>query len=156
MTRQTIQFVEQHEDCFERSLAEGHITGSAWVVNPQRTHALLVHHARLNKWLQPGGHADGQHDVLQVALREVEEETGIQPVPVSNAIFDVDVHRIPARAAEPEHLHYDIRYLMEARNSQQPVASHESHAVSWVRLDRIAQMQSDESVLRLVAKSRRS
>lgn len=148
-----IAFVEAHAGCFERTLAEGHVTGSAWVVNPERTHALLVHHRRLGRWLQPGGHCDGNPDVLATALREVLEETGIEARPMSEAVFDVDVHDIPARGAEPAHVHYDIRFLAEAPLSAVPVVSPESRDVRWVALGAIASLSTDESVLRLVAKT---
>lgn len=153
MLARIIAFVEQHEDCFERSLAAGHVTGSAWVVNPERTHALLVLHRRLGRWLQPGGHCDGNADVLATALREVLEETGIAARPVSPAIFDVDAHDIPARGAEPAHVHYDIRYLAEAPLSAEPVVSPESREVRWVPLADIARLNTDASVLRLVEKT---
>ncbi len=153
MLGRIIAFVEKHDDCFERSLLVGHVTGSAWVVNPERTHALLVHHRRLERWLQPGGHCDGDPDVLATALREVLEETGIEAEPVMQAVFDVDAHDIPARGPEPAHVHYDIRFLAEAPLSQAPVVSPESREVRWVRLEEIAGLDTDESVLRLVEKT---
>lgn len=153
MLARIIAFVEAHEDCFERTLLEGHVTGSAWVVNPERTHALLVHHRRLGRWLQPGGHCDGSPDVLGTALREVLEETGIRAAPVSGAIFDVDAHDIPARGAEPAHVHYDIRYLAEAPLAAEPVVSPESRDVRWVALEEISRLDTDASVLRLVQKT---
>ncbi len=154
MLQRILAFVEAHEDCFERSLAQGHVTGSAWVVNPERTHALLVHHRRLERWLQPGGHCDGDPDVLATALREVLEETGIAARPSSAAVFDVDAHDIPARGAEPAHVHYDIRFLAEAPLSLEPVVSPESRDVRWVPLEEIPRLETDESVLRLVRKTR--
>lgn len=154
MLARIIAFVEAHEDCFERSLLIGHVTGSAWVVNPERTHALLVHHRRLDRWLQPGGHCDGSPDVLATALREVLEETGIEARPVAPAVFDVDAHDIPARGAEPAHVHYDIRFLAEAPLSQQPVVSPESRDVRWVALGDIPSLGTDSSVLRLMEKTR--
>lgn len=154
MLSRIIAFVETREECFERTLLEGHVTGSAWVVNPERTHALLVHHRRLDRWLQPGGHCDGNPDVLATALREVLEETGIAAQPVTPAVFDVDAHDIPARGAEPAHVHYDIRFLAEAPLSEQPVVSPESRDVRWVPLGGILRMDIDESVLRLVRKTR--
>lgn len=155
MLGRILAFVETHEDCFECSLLAGHVTGSAWVVNPERTHALLVHHRRLDRWLQPGGHCDGDPDVLATALREVLEETGIEARPVTPAVFDVDAHDIPARGSEPAHVHYDIRFLAEAPLSREPVVSPESREVRWVRLEEIADLDPDESVLRLVEKTRR-
>ena len=110
MIERFIAFVSSNEDCFERALKEGHVTGSAWVVNRDGTRVLLTHHKKLNKWLQLGGHADGDSDVLWVAMREVAEESGIEAVElVGDGIFDVDIHLIPARRDEPEHYHYDVR-----------------------------------------------
>lgn len=154
MLARIIAFVEARENCFERTLLEGHVTGSAWVVNPGRTHALLVHHRRLGRWLQPGGHCDGDPDVLGTALREVWEETGIDAHPVGAAVFDVDAHLIPARGSEPAHVHYDIRFLAEAPLSHQPVVSPESRDVRWVPLEEIGRLDTDESVLRLVLKTK--
>lgn len=156
MLERIIAFVESHEDCFHRTLLEGHVTASAWVVDPGRTHALLVHHRRLNRWLQPGGHCDGDPDVLSTALREVLEETGIQATPVSMAVFDTDTHQIPARGAEPAHVHYDIRFLAEAPLSAHPIVSPESRDVRWVPLEEVALLETDASVLRLVEKTRQT
>ena len=148
-----LEFVQAFPDCFRRSLAVGHVTGSAWVVNPERTHTLLVHHRRLGKWLQPGGHAEDDSDALAVAVREAEEETGLRVRPVSAAIFDVDAHEIPARKKEPAHVHYDVRYMVEADMTSRVVVSPESRAVEWVRLNQVAAMNTDESVLRMVRKT---
>src|SRR5215510_11521790 len=98
MTAALRQFVAANPNCFERSLQIGHVTGSAWIVDLDRTHALLTHHRKLNKWLQLGGHADGDPDILRVALREAREESNLDAIrPVSENIFDVDIHVIPAR-----------------------------------------------------------
>jgi 8-oxo-dGTP pyrophosphatase MutT (NUDIX family) len=153
MRARLLAFVEQHANCFDRSLLAGHVTASAWVVNPERTHVLLLHHGKLNKWLQPGGHCDGDPDVLAVALREVLEETGLRPTPVDRQIFDVDAHEIPERKGVPSHIHYDVRFLLENGLDQQPVVSEESHAVQWLELSRVAARNTDESVLRMVAKT---
>ncbi len=153
MLARLLAFVDTHEECFERSLLCGHVTGSAWVVNRQRTHTLLVHHAKLGKWLQPGGHCDGNADVLAVALREALEETGLTASPVTPRVFDVDTHEIPARKEEPAHIHYDVRFLLEADGALAPVVSEESHEVRWVALDEVANLNTDQSVLRLVAKT---
>ncbi len=148
-------FVEEHEDCFERSLLVGHVTGSAWILDEERESALLIHHAKLDKWLQPGGHCDGDADALRVAMREAEEETGvIGIVPLLNAaIFDVDAHDIPARKTVPAHVHYDIRYAFEAARSAPLQISAESKELRWVALGRIAELNTDESVIRMVSKT---
>ena len=152
MLERIIAFVESHDDCFERSQAAGHVTGSAWVIDRARTHTLMVHHRRLNKWLQPGGHCDGDADVLAVALREVEEETGLRAEPVSDEIFDVDTHSIPARKNEPAHIHYDIRYLVVADRSLEPIVSPESRAVAWVSLRKVSHLNPERSITRMVAR----
>src|ERR1043166_7436421 len=112
-----------HQDCFQRPHLPGHITGSSWIVNKDRTKTLLVHHAKLNKWVQPGGHADGEENILNVALREAEEETGLKKLNPNQNIFDVDIHLIPARKDFPEHFHYDIRFLVEANEEEDVVVS---------------------------------
>ena len=149
------QFVETHPDCFERSLQIGHITGSAWIVDRDRSCALLTHHRKLNKWLQLGGHADGDPDILQVALREAREESGLRDIrAVSEDIFDVDIHVIPARGGEPEHRHYDVRFLLEADRNAPLTASLESRSLAWIPLERIAGLNAEESMARMVAKTR--
>jgi len=148
-------FVSGHADCFERSLLAGHVTGSAWVLDEERRYALLTHHAKLGLWLQPGGHCDGDADVLRVAMREVWEEAGLTAIVplLDGAIFDVDAHDIPAHGNEPAHVHYDIRYAFEASRSAPLRISAESKDLRWVALDRIAGLNTDESVIRMVRKT---
>lgn len=153
MLEKTIRFVEDHPDCFERRLSIGHVTGSAWIVSPDRQKVILLHHAKLDRWFQPGGHADGDPDLLGVAVREAREETGLLAFKVvSQAIFDVDVHTIPARAAEPEHLHYDIRFLLEAATDHPFVQTAETKDVRWVDCDKIENLTSEKSILRMNTK----
>jgi 8-oxo-dGTP pyrophosphatase MutT (NUDIX family) len=148
------RFVQENEHCFERSLRAGHITGSAWIVDSAREHVLLTHHRFLDKWLQLGGHADGESDVLQVALREAREESGIDGIrPVNDSIFDVDVHEIPARGTEPAHYHYDVRFLLEADRSRPLLLTSESKALAWVRLSEVTKLTGERSVLRMVEKT---
>jgi 8-oxo-dGTP pyrophosphatase MutT (NUDIX family) len=156
MLKRVSEFVSQQAGCFERSLAAGHVTGSAWIVDAERTHALLTHHAKLGLWLQPGGHCDGDADVLRVAMREAEEEAGLKELVqlLGGAIFDVDAHEIPARKHEPAHVHYDIRYAFEADRSLPLQISAESRDLRWVPLDRIAGLNTDESVMRMVSKTK--
>lgn len=154
MTADMIAFVEAHPDCAERSLQVGHLTGSAWIVDPGRSRTLLTHHRKLNKWLQLGGHADGELDPLSVALREAREESGLTRLrPVSDRIYDVDRHRIPARGAEPEHWHYDIRFLVEADPDEPLCVSDESHDLAWVPIARMADYNAEESMLRMARKT---
>src|SRR5574338_432782 len=134
--RQIIDFVQNHENCFERSLEVGHITGSAWLINKDGTKALLMHHAKLNMWVQLGGHCDGDHDVLRVATKEAQEESGISGItPVSTTIFDIDVHFIPANNKEKEHYHYDVRFLLQVTSDEQIVQNSESKELAWFGKD---------------------
>jgi 8-oxo-dGTP pyrophosphatase MutT (NUDIX family) len=151
-------FVEQHEDCFDSHLWPGHVTGSAWVVNPARDRALLLHHRKHDQWFQPGGHADGDHDILRVALRETHEETGLpreQIHLVSEEIFDVDIHRIPRSELGPAHMHYDIRFLIEIDDRLPVPGNDESHQVLWVPLEEVSRFNNNLSTYRMLEKTRR-
>lgn len=142
----------QHPDCFQRSHLPGHFTGSAWIVSNNREKVLLVHHAKLKRWLQPGGHADGDEHIANVALREMQEETGLIPVEIPTIIFDIDIHEIPARGDFPKHDHYDIRYLFLVDESAPLLISHESTDLQWVRLDELERFADSPSLLRMRAK----
>ena len=148
-------FVESEPRCFERNLRTGHVTASAWIVSPDRSQVLLTHHRKLDFWLQLGGHCDGDPDVRAVALREAHEESGLSDLRVlDDALFDVDVHRIPARGDEPQHFHYDARFLIEADPSESLVVSPESKALAWVKLDALPGVSTDLSVTRMAEKTR--
>jgi 8-oxo-dGTP pyrophosphatase MutT (NUDIX family) len=154
MAAEIIRFVEAHPDCLLRTCAPGHLTGSAWIVDAPRRRVLLTHHRKLDKWLQPGGHADGDPDLLAVALREAREETGLTRLrAVSPEVFDVDRHRIPPRGATPGHWHLDLRFLVEADPAEALIISDESHDLAWVDLARVAALNPEESMLRMVRKT---
>ncbi|MGJ3243849.1 MAG: NUDIX hydrolase [Opitutales bacterium] len=147
---QTLAFVRATPDCFERSCLPGHVTGSAWVVDAAGGSALLTHHRKLDIWIQPGGHCDGDPDVFAVAAREAWEETGIAGlVPARPGIFDVDVHPFPERHGFPEHLHFDVRIALRAPADARFAVSDESHDLAWVPLDRLDAYTTDASVRRL-------
>ena len=148
-----LDFVRSTPHCFERSHAAGHMTGSAWLLNPTGDKALLTLHHNLQRWMQTGGHADGDPDTLRVALKEAAEESGITGiVPISGEIFDIDIHLIPARPAkgEPAHFHYDVRYLLRAPHEQYAI-SHESDDLAWWSAEDFATRAAelDASVLRM-------
>lgn len=146
-------FVVSHPNCFERSLLIGHITASAWLINKNQTDALLMHHAKLDRWVQPGGHCDGIFDVCAVAVKEAQEESGINAIePVSHEIFDLDIHTIPARGDVPEHEHYDIRFLARITDDSEPKRNHESKALMWVSRDEHTLPVQGNSILRMFKK----
>ncbi len=145
-----IRFVQDNANCFERSLAKGHVTGSAWLVNTDHSKILLTHHRKLNKWLQLGGHADGESDVCAVALREAYEESGLKSIlPLSEEIFDIDIHRIPENSKEGAHFHYDVRFALEAQGSDKVIVSLESHDLSWISILALHEQSDETSVLRM-------
>lgn len=146
-------FLGSHAAVFERSHRAGHFTGSAWLVSADGACVLLTHHAKLRRWLQLGGHADGDADLARVALREAEEESGLTELAVEGAIFDIDRHRIPARGQEPEHWHYDVRYVVRAVGSEKVAISAESLALAWKPAREIADdPQADDSLRRMATK----
>lgn len=156
--------VASRGDCFERACRPGHVTASALVLSPDRSRVLLVHHRKLGRWLQPGGHADGVADPLRVALSEVAEETGVVdptfPDPCwRETPLDLDVHPIPARHApdgtllEDAHDHHDIRFLLVAGPGAELRLSGESHNLGWFSPDEARALAPDESVLRLIRKA---
>ena len=147
-------FVRDHSNCFDRELSIGHITGSAWLLDEHFERALMTHHRKLNRWLQPGGHADGESNVIAVSLREAEEESGLEKIePYSAALFDIDIHEIPARKTEPAHFHYDCRFLLRSVGSDSYVVSEESHDLAWIPLDEMARYTTEESIARMVRKT---
>lgn len=146
-----------------RATQSGHVTGSAWILNFARTHALLLHHAKLNRWVQPGGHLDDS-DASPVAgaMREAREETGLANLQLINELlFDVDIHCIPTRAAgsggcgmEPAHLHYDVRYLIITPDHDVTISA-ESLGAKWLPLLDLAQQTQERSIARMAEKSLR-
>lgn len=141
---------------FERTNLHAHVTASAWIVDPGRSLVVLLHHRKLDRWLQLGGHVDGDSDVRRAAAREAREESGLRSLrPLGAGIYDVDVHLIPARGAEPAHEHHDLRFAFEADPSEPLVRNAEAHDLRWIPLTQIEDYAIDESVRRLVRKTPR-
>jgi 8-oxo-dGTP pyrophosphatase MutT (NUDIX family) len=136
--------------CYRRDCWPGHFTGAAWLVSPTGGQVLLTHHRKLDRWLQLGGHADGDSDLGRVALREATEESGLDGLALEPAIFDLDRHWIPPRAPDPGHWHYDVRFVVRATHSTQFVVSAESKALEWRDVAAIANdARFDDSMRRM-------
>ena len=154
--RRAIAYIEQNEDVFERA-ASVHVTGSAWVVSPDREKVLLMHHRKYGHWFQMGGHSDGDPDVINVALKECAEETGVDPAHITlidSSIFDVDLHDVPQIGQVQAHGHIDIRFLVEIDDSVEIPGNHESHEVKWFSLYQVMQMNRFRSTYRMLEKTR--
>ncbi len=143
------EFAAAHPDALHRSCLEGHLTASALVVDARREKVLVMLHAKLGMWWQPGGHADGEGHLDNVALKEATEETGIAGLRVAVPAVDCDIHRIPARPGEPEHDHLDVRFIVVAPVDAVVVGNHESHDLRWVTLDELDHLATDDSLRRL-------
>ena len=150
--RRLLAFAARHPDALHRSCEAGHLTASAWVVDHDAARGLVLLHAKIGRWLQPGGHADGEASLWAVALREAGEETGIDGLEVWSEPIDVDVHLfVNRRDAEPSHLHFDVRYLVRCPPGASPRPNHESDALRWVTPDQLtdADLGLDASTRRL-------
>lgn len=153
-----IAYVGENGDVFSRHLWPAHVTGSAWVVNPSRDKVLLMHHRKLDKWFQPGGHADGEANIVAVALREAAEETGLdmsQLTLLDGQLFDLDIHTIPAIGDYPQHEHIDCRFLVELDDGLDLPGNPESWELAWVPLWQVARFNTNRSTHRMLEKTRR-
>lgn len=147
--RTILDFVDQHDDALHRSCRSGHLTGSALVVDADGERVVVLHHRKLDRWLQPGGHCDGDANLAAVALREATEETGIDGLVVLPVAVDLDVHEV-APPDDGPHLHLDVRYLVQAPPGAEPRGNHESNEVRWASLDDLAGLDLDEGTWRMV------
>lgn len=133
----------------------GHLTSSCWLLNPERDAVLLTHHKKLNRWLQLGGHVDGEMDLLASSLREAREESGIDQISaLSTQVIDIDIHEIPTIKGDPAHYHYDCRFLLQAEHSDYRI-SDESNDLRWVPINDLSDWIAEESMLRLHHKAMR-
>ena len=157
------RFLASSPEVFQRNHPPGHFTGSGLLASADLTRVALMHHKKLDKWLQFGGHADGEEILAQVACKECEEESGIPApafLPYEEALgldwhplpFDLDVHTIPARGADPEHLHYDVRYLLYTNRPDLLRGNAESHDLGWFTLAEARALTDEPSMHRQFAK----
>ena len=155
------RFVTDHADCFGKANPLGHITGSAYIVDPAGRF-LMTHHAKLGRWLQVGGHSDlHEHDPLQTALREAREESGLTDLrPLQTAPIDIDVHRIPERrkssgVVEPAHDHLDLRYALITQAPTEICITAESSDLQWFAFEALPELALDSAAMRAANKVRR-
>jgi 8-oxo-dGTP pyrophosphatase MutT (NUDIX family) len=152
-----LELLASEPDCFSRSSPKAHFTASAWVLDRAGERAVLLYHRKLSKWLQPGGHADGDQNLPAVALKEAQEETGLTALSLlSSDIFDLDVHQIPAQAGIEQHFHYDVRFLVgvtcENPSAETLLQNSESRALAWCSLAQVLRLTQEQSVLRMLRK----
>ena len=152
-----IEFIASNPDCLNRSNLKGHLTASALIIdNETKSKALFVLHKKLGLWLQPGGHADGESNLLKVALKEAQEETGLTSLQaVSGEILHLDLHKIPARNEVPEHYHYDTRFLITADYNETLNGSDESEDIRWFDFSLISAPHFDSSIIAMLNKVKR-
>ena len=146
---QILNLLENHSNALNRNCRPGHLTGSSLIIRPEDSRVLVLFHAKLQRWLQPGGHADGDGDMARVALREAIEETGIPELVVVEPAIDLDIHVVEP-PHEDAHEHHDVRYLVLAPEGARPVTNYESTGFQWLDQDEINQIDPDDGFVRMV------
>lgn len=145
-----LAFIDEHPvDAHKRSCVPGHLTASALIIDARGERALLTHHRKLEKWLQLGGHCDGDANLPNVALREAIEESGIDDLEIEPTPVDLDVHWIPPHKNDPGHWHLDTRFLIHAPQDARALVSDESLELRWWSPAELDALETDDSVRRL-------
>ena len=149
--QQMVELLDSCANCFRRDNFPAHFTGSAFVVSADGARGLLHHHRKLDRWLQFGGHCDGEEDVLSTAQREAHEESVISGLVVASARpFDLDIHEVPAWGSEPTHFHYDVRYVLIAPEDAKVRTSPESKELRWLTGQEMKDWNLESGLLRLI------
>ena len=156
MIQRMITFIQTHDNPMDQKLEAGHLTGSAWIVNKERTKALFTHHTKLGMWLQLGGHAELEDESIKhTAIREAIEESGLRSVQlISEDILSVDIHLIPERKGIPDHLHYDVQFLFEADENESLSLTEESKDLKWIVFDDVPSYNTELSIRRMLEKGK--
>ncbi len=144
-----LRFLEKNENAYSRENAEGHITVSAWIVNPDRTRVLFCYHNIYNSWSWVGGHADGNEDLLFVAIKEAREETGAAVRALSDEIFSLEILPVAGHVRKGKyvssHVHYNVTYLVEAdENEALRICEDENSAVAWIDIEEIPEKSTEK------------
>ncbi len=143
-----LAFARTHPDALHRTCIPGHFTASALVVERGSERFVMLHHTKLRRWLQPGGHVDGSSNMPAAALREATEETGIDGLQVALPPIDLDIHRVEP-PGEPAHDHLDIRFLVLAPPGSRLAPNHESTDMRWVTMSDLDSLDADLGIHRL-------
>lgn len=156
MINRMITFIQSHDNPMDQKLEVGHLTGSAWIVNKERTKALFTHHTKLGMWLQLGGHAEKEDlSIKHTAIREAREESGLQSTQfITENILAVDIHLIPERKGFPDHFHYDVQFLLEADENEALDMTEESQDLKWIPFDEVMNYNNELSIKRMLEKSK--
>lgn len=149
-----LELLKSTPHCFERSSLKAHFTASAWLLNKTGDKALLMHHMKLDRWFQLGGHADGERNLLRAAIKEAQEESGIEHIiALDSNIFDLDIHPLPAMSEqEPPHEHFDVRFLLQVASDEPVKQNRESKELRWIGKNRAELPTDNESVVRMFEK----
>ena len=147
-TEQVLAYTTNHADALLRTSLAAHVTASAVVVAQGSDRLLLLEHTKLKRWLQPGGHADGQGNLAAAALREASEETGIEGLRILVPGIDIDVHAVEI-GRDSEHLHLDVRFLVIAPPGAIARRNHESTGDAWVTAAELERFGADPGLRRL-------
>lgn len=154
--QQIISFINENSECFNSIYPKGHITASAWIIDPQRQKVCLIHHNMLNKWFQPGGHSDNNNDTPLEALREAIEETNLTNLKLLNgSIFDIGIQIIPSdkKRGLGLHSHFDIMFLVIGDSEISPKISDESNEAKWIDINEVLNYNCEDDFQRIVNKT---
>lgn len=152
--QRVLKFLQEESNLFGRDSKAGHITCSSWVLDYERTHALLVYHRHLNRWIQPGGHIEPYETPQQGALREAMEESGISGLKLlDQRLFHINIMNFPAGKDGPSHLHFDLRYLIQAPKEAILSAPKEVGGAKWIPLNRLEEYSEEETILMMAKKT---
>lgn len=153
-----LQYINNFDNILTRENEFGHFTASSWILNKERTKVLMIYHNIYQSWAWTGGHADGESDLLGVALREVQEETGVENIkPLENDIFSLEIVCVNGHVKRGKyvssHIHLNVTYLLEADESEMlRIKEDENSGVKWVDIDKAVELSNEEWMKKIYQK----